>query len=130
MQHSLEESPELLLQFDGANDSDVERPGKVEVVTGNEPDEGEKDGGGWVVVGTQRKTREEPSRMVEVEKKEGRTGRLVRQYPSLLKLHDWKYDILERLEAEIGEEELKEEEKWYEISGVYIARSARGCSFK
>ena len=84
---ALEESPELLQQFDGANDSDVERPGKVEVVTGNEPDEGEKDGGGWVVVGTQRKTREEPSRMVEVEKKEGRTGRLERLYPSLLKLH-------------------------------------------
>ena len=90
----------------------------------------EKDGGGWVVVGTQRKTREEPSRMVEVEKKEGRTGRLERLYPSLLKLHDWKYDILERLEVEIGEEELKEEEKWYEISGVYLARSARWRSFK
>ena len=38
-----EESPKLLLQFDGANDSDVERPGKVEVVTGNEPEEVEKD---------------------------------------------------------------------------------------
>ena len=53
-----------------------------------------------------------------------------RLYPSLLKLHNWKFDILERLEAEIGEEELKEKEKWYEISGEYTARSARGRSFK
>ena len=121
MQHALEESPELLPQFDGANDSDVERPGKVEVVTGNEPDEVEKDGGGWVVVGTQRKTREEPSRMVE-----SRTGRIRRLYPALLTLHDWKVDILERLEAEMGEEALKEEENFYKNTGVYIARSARG----
>ena len=54
MQHAPEESHELLPQFDRANDLDVERPGKVEVVMGNEPDEVEKDGGGW----------EEPSRMV------------------------------------------------------------------
>ena len=85
----------------------------MEVVTGNEPDEGEKDGGGWVVVGTQRKTREEPSRMVE-----SRTGRIRRLYPALLTLHDWKVDILERLEAEIGEEALKEKENVYNIGGI------------
>ena len=62
---ALEESPELLQQLDGANDSDVERPGKVEVVTGRDPEEEEKDGGGWVVVETQRKTREEPAREVK-----------------------------------------------------------------
>ena len=126
MQHyALEESPELLLQFDGANDSDVERPGKVEVVTRNEPDEVEKDGGGWVVVGTQRKTREEPSRMVEVEKNERRTGRIGILYPSLLFRQDEKVDILERLESEIGEEALKEKENVYNISGIFLARSAR-----
>ena len=81
MQHldnALEESPELLQQLDGANDSDVERPGKVEVVTGREPEEEEKDGGSWVVVETQRKTREEPTRT-----EESWTGRVKRMYPAL-----------------------------------------------
>ena len=41
---ALEESPELLQQVDGINDSDVERPGKVEVLQLEE-----KDGGGWEV---------------------------------------------------------------------------------
>ena len=31
---TLEESPKLLQQVDGINDSDVERPGKVETVEG------------------------------------------------------------------------------------------------
>ena len=79
--YTLEESPELLLQFDGANDSDVEQPGKVDVVKGDEPDEVEKDGGGWVVVGTQRKTRKDPSVLAEVE---SRMGRLKRMFPALL----------------------------------------------
>ena len=81
MDDALEESPELLLQFDGANDSDVERPGKVEEVEGEVPDEGEKDGGGWVVVETQRKTRKEPTVQAG---EESRMGRLKRLFPILL----------------------------------------------
>ena len=62
LDEALEESPELLQQVDGINDSDVERPGKLEVVTGEA--EGETDGsGGWILVGRshqiQRKAREE-----------------------------------------------------------------------
>ena len=62
LDEALEESPELLQQVDGINDSDVERPGKLEVVTGEA--EGEMDGsGGWILVGRshqiQRKAREE-----------------------------------------------------------------------
>ena len=67
LDEALEESPELLQQVDGINDSDVERPGRVEVVTG-EKAEGETDGrGGWILVGQktddphqiQRKARKE-----------------------------------------------------------------------
>ena len=58
----------------------MERPGKTEVVTGREPEEEEKDGGGWVVVETQRKTRE-----VLTRKEESRTGRIKRMYPALSK---------------------------------------------
>ena len=67
LDEALEESPELLQQVDGINDSDVERPGRVEVVTG-EKAEGETDGsGGWILGGRrtndprqiQRKARKE-----------------------------------------------------------------------
>ena len=56
MQHfdeALEKSPELLQQVDGIIDSEVERPGKVETVMGEQV---EKDGGGWEVVHSQLKT--------------------------------------------------------------------------
>ena len=78
---ALEESPELLQQLDVANDLDLERPGKLEVVMGREPEEEEKDGGSWVVVETQRKTRKKPSVLAG---EESRMGRLKRLFPTLL----------------------------------------------
>ena len=117
---ALEESPELLLQLDGANDSDVERPGKVEVVMGREPEEEEKDGGGWVVVETQRKTREEPTREVE-----SRTGRVKRMYPTLSE--QCTVDSLVRLEEEKGMKEmLRVEVEERKYMRKMAARSARG----
>ena len=83
MQHcdeALEESPELLQQVDGINDSDVERPGKVETVEGVLQQE-EKDGGGWEVVHSQRKTREMKA---AAGGKGGRTGSIERMFPALL----------------------------------------------
>ena len=49
LDETLEESPELLQQVDGINDSDVGRPGKVETVMEVLQQE-EMDGGGWEVV--------------------------------------------------------------------------------
>ena len=118
---ALEESPELLLQLDGANDSDVERPGKVEVVMGREPEEEEKDGGGWVVVETQRKTRK-----VLTSQEESRTGRVKRLYPALAR--SCNVDWLVREEERLGRKkmqrlEVEEAECWTEED---IARFARG----
>ena len=115
---ALEDSPELLLQLDGANDSDVERPGKVEVVTGRALEEEEKDGGGWVVVETQRKTRKEPTREVE-----NRTGRLKRMYPILSQYYS--EDSLVRREEVKGTKHLLEVEEKMKTTRK-IARSARG----
>ena len=81
VQHYEEESPKLLQQVDGINDSDVERPGKVEMVTG-EP-QVEEDGGGWVVFHTQRKSRE---RKVAAGGEGSRMGSLERMFRTLLKL--------------------------------------------
>ena len=85
----------------------------MEVVTGREPEEEEKDGGGWVVVETQRKTREEPTRT-----EESRTGRVERMYPALSKhmpvevlvRHEemWGMARMKRLE----EEEANIQRKW------------------
>ena len=70
LDETLEESPELLQQVDGINDSDVERPGRVEVVTG-EKAEGETDGsGGWILVG--RKT-DDPRQIQRKARKEVET---------------------------------------------------------
>ena len=120
MDDALEESPELLQQLDGANDSDVERPGKVEVVMGREPEEEEKDGGGWVVVETQRKTREVPTSV-----EESRTGRIKRMYPALSKSCD--VDHLVRHEEMWGKARMKRlEEEEANIQRKWDARSARG----
>ena len=83
MQHydkTLEESPELLQQVDGINDSDVERPGKVETVMGVLQQE-ETDGGGWEVVHSQRKTRDMKA---AAGGKGSRTGSIERLFPTLL----------------------------------------------
>ena len=118
---ALEESPELLLQLDGANDSDVERPGKTEVVTGREPEEEEKDGGGWVVVETQRKTRE-----VLTSQEESRTGRMKRLYPALIKCN-FTMDWLAREEERIGKKRMQRlEEEEVEECRKMNARIARG----
>ena len=117
---ALEESPELLQQLDGANDSDVERPGKVEVVMEHESEEEEKDGGGWVVVETQCKTREEPTKI-----EESRTGRVKRMYPTLSK--HMKVEVLVRQEEVWGMAKMKrlgeEEDK---LIRKLDARTARG----
>ena len=80
LDETLEESPELLQQVDGINDSDVERPGKVETVLGV-PQQEVKGGGGWEVVHSQRKTRDMKA---AAGGKGGRTGSLERLFPTLL----------------------------------------------
>ena len=80
LDETLEESPELLQQVDGINDSDVERPGKVETVMGVLQQE-ETDGGGWEVVHSQRKTR---NMEAAAGGKGGRTGSIERLFPTLL----------------------------------------------
>ena len=115
---SLEETPELL-QVDSINDSEVERPGKVEEVKGDEPEEDEKDGGSWVVVETQRKSREKPP-----GEEESRTGRLKRMYPTLSKYIN--EDPLVRLEEEKGlKEMLRLEEEEEKMRRKWDARTAR-----
>ena len=95
--------------------------GKVEEVIGDEQEE-EKDGGGWVVVETQRKTRQEPTREVE-----SRTGRLKRMYPTLSKylneeqLVAWEVEKGMKETARLEVEELKHEKKMEKRA----ARSAR-----
>ena len=80
LDEALEESPELLQQVDGINDSDVERPGKVETVLGV-PQQEVKGGGGWEVVHSQRKTRDMKA---AAGGKGGWTGRIERMFPALL----------------------------------------------
>ena len=80
LDEALEESPELLQQVDGINDSDVERPGKVETVLGV-PQQEVKGGGGWEVVHSQRKTRDMKA---AAGGKGGRTGSIERMFPALL----------------------------------------------
>ena len=112
---TLEESPELL------NDSEVERPGKAEEVMWHKPEEVEKDGGGWVVVETQRKSREKPTREVE-----SRTGRVMRMYPTLLKQGENEASLVVQEET-FGIEWLKRlEEEETKRERRKAARSARG----
>ena len=59
----------------------MERPGQVDEVEGEVPDEGEKDDGGWVVDETQRKTQKDLSVLAG---EESRMGRLKRLFPTLL----------------------------------------------
>ena len=85
--------------MDGINDSEVERPGKAEEVMGHEPEE--KDGGGWVVVETQRKSREKPTM-----EDESRTWRLKRLYPALTS--QWDMDSIVLYEEEKGTKRMGE----------------------
>ena len=98
----------------------MERPGKTEVVTGREPEEEEKDGGGWVVVETQRKTRKDLT-----SQEESRTGRVKRLYPALAR--GCPVDWLVREEERIGKKRMQrleeeEAEEWRKMD----ARLARG----
>ena len=80
LDETLEESPELLQQVDGINDSDVERPGKVETVLGVLQQE-VKGGGGWEVVHSQRKTRDIKA---TAGGRGSWTGSLERLFPTIL----------------------------------------------
>merc|ERR1712236_29628 len=80
LDETLEESPELLQQVDGINDSDVERPGKVETVMGVLQQE-EKEGGEWKVVYSQGKTRDIKA---AAGGKGSWTGSIERLFPTLL----------------------------------------------
>ena len=103
----------MIQQVDGANTTPYERPGRIEEVEGEA--EVENDDGGWVLVETQRKTRER-GQVVQEEKKteeerecrggrepiealrktwrdavadmrQDRTGSWIRKYPVLAKIH-------------------------------------------
>ena len=89
---------------------------------GREPEEEEKEGGGWVVVETQRKTREVPARI-----EESRTGRIQRMYPTLIQKCNFKVDELARHEEAMGMAKLKRlEEEEVELDRQWAARTARG----
>ena len=65
----------MIQQVDGANTTPYERPGRIEEVEGEA--EVENDDGGWVLVETQRKTRER-GQVVQEEKKTEVAGILLR----------------------------------------------------
>ena len=89
---------------------------------GREPEEEEKEGGGWVVVETQRKTREVPARI-----EESRTGRIQRMYPTLIQRCNFKVDELARHEEVMGMAKLKWlEEEEVKLMRKWDARTARG----
>ena len=68
-----------LLQVDGINDSAFERPGKVEVVTGEEA-KGEKDGsGGWVLMA---RNTDDPCQVQRKARKEVET-----RWPNMVKFY-------------------------------------------
>ena len=103
----------MIQQVDGANTTPYERPGRIEEVEGEA--EVENDDGGWVLVETQRKTRErgqvvQEEKKTEVERecrggrdpiealrktwgnavadmRQDRTGSLRRKYPALAKMY-------------------------------------------
>ena len=103
LDEALEESPELLQQVDGINDSDVEWPGKVEIVEG-EP-QVEEDGGGWEVVHSQHKAR---ARTASEERRENRMGSYQRMAPVVLEVIS--LYMLDFYEETNGIEWLKKEE--------------------
>ena len=90
------------------------------MVTGREPEEEEKDGGGWVVVETQRKSRSDLA-----SQEESRTGRMKRLYPALARCN-FTEDWLAREEARIGKKRMERlEAEEAEYAEMY-ARFARG----
>ena len=109
MEPALDETLEdaEFLQVDGINDSAFERPGKVEVVTG-EKAEGETDGsGGWILVG--RKT-DDPRQVQRKARKEVET-----RWPNLIKFYgggDYGVDFILGMLGEAKEGYLEVEKGW------------------
>ena len=110
---ALDESPELLQQVDGINDSDVERPGKVETVEGVLQQE-EKDGGSWEAVHSQRKTRDKKA---ADGGKGSRMGSLERLFLTLLLTHS-----VAEVEKMVEKEGVKHTMKYEEIKLRYRRR--------
>ena len=107
----------VISQVDGANPSPFERPGRVEVVMGREPEEDEVPMTGWVMVRGKRECQEETEKE-EMETPEGRRRKQMIQYPYLTwLLREWWGEEDERargLSQKIAEgrvEEKGEEEK-------------------
>ena len=123
LDETLEESPELLQQVDGINDSDVERPGKVETVLGV-PQQEVKGGGGWEVVHSQRKTRDMKA---AAGGKGGRTGSLERLFPTLL-LTRAVAEVEKIIEEKGVKDVLELEEIMLQHSRIRLEREARRTS--
>ena len=127
----------VISQVDGANPSPLERPGRVEVVTGREPEEDEDPMMGWVMVGGKRECQEETEKE-ETETPEGRRRKQMIQYPYLTwLLREWwgeederakdlSWKIVEGREEKCEEEKIKrlfagkkrEVVKWLEREGM------------
>ena len=128
----------VISQVDGANPSPFERPGRVEVVTGREPEEDEVPMMGWVMVGGKRECQEETEKE-ETETPEGRRRKQMIQYPYLTwLLREWwgeederSVDLSRKIaEGEYEEKSIEEQikrgfagkkrevEKWLEREGV------------
>ena len=79
----------VISQLDGANPSPFERPGRVEVVMGREPEEDEVPMTGWLMVRGKRECQEETEKE-EMETPEGRRRKEMLQYPYLTwLLREW-----------------------------------------
>ena len=124
----------MIQQVDGANTTPYERPGRIEEVEGEA--EVENDDGGWVLVETQRKTRErgqvvQEEKKTEVERecrggrdpvealrktwgnavadmRQDRTGSLRRRYPVLAKMYG--ASGLAEIAADYSQEEMDKQE--------------------
>ena len=115
MEPALDETLEdaEFLQVDGINDSAFERPGKVEVVTG-EKAEGETDGsGGWILVG--RKT-DDPCQVQRKARKEVETRwpNIVEFYKDFIMqmLREEKEGHLEGMEEDLDRKEKSSRRDW------------------
>ena len=127
----------VISQVDGANPSPFERPGRVEVVTGRDPEEDEVPMMGWVTVGEKRECQVETEKE-ETETLEVRRRKQMIQYPYLTWLlrewwgeederaRDLSRKIAEGREEKKCEEEIKrlfegkkrEVVKWLEWEGM------------
>ena len=117
----------VISQVDGANPSPFERPGRVEVVTGREPEEDEVPMTGWVMVRGKRECQEETEKE-EMETPEGRRRKQMLQYPYLTwLLREWWGEEDERarsLSQQIAEG--REEKKCEEVArSLYAGKKSK-----